>query len=110
MNDAPRVTLDAIEAEIAGETYFTAAEGVLGAYKEHGDVYQGTRPHDESLDLLTICVLVLKNGFTVVGKSACASPENFNQETGRRIARENAVDQVWPLLGFRLRDELAGVR
>ena len=47
MNDAPRVTLDAIEAEIAGETYFTAAEGVLGAYKAHGDVYQGTRPHDE---------------------------------------------------------------
>lgn len=60
------------------------------------------------LHLLTFCVLVLKNGFTVTGESACASPENFNAEIGRRIARENAVNKVWPLLGFRLRDKLAG--
>ena len=24
-----------------------------------------------------------------------------------KIARQNAVDQIWPLLGFRLRDSLA---
>ena len=41
------------------------------------------------------------------GASACASPENFNAEIGRRIARENAEREIWPLLGFRLRDELA---
>lgn len=59
------------------------------------------------LALLTFCVLVLRNGFTVTGESACASPENFNPEIGRKIARENAINKVWPLLGFRLRDELA---
>ncbi|MBS0402858.1 MAG: hypothetical protein JSS18_10305 [Proteobacteria bacterium] len=59
------------------------------------------------LGLLTFCVLVLRNGFTVTGESACASPENFDAEIGRRIARENAINKVWPLLGFRLRDKLA---
>ena len=49
----------------------------------------------------------MRNGFTVVGHSACASPENYNKDIGERIARENAERQIWPLLGFRLRDELA---
>ena len=60
-----------------------------------------------ALDLLTFCVLVLKNGYTVTGESACASPENFSAEIGRRIARENAINKVWPLLGFLLRDKLS---
>lgn len=100
---APRVTLADIEAEIASTFYFTAADGV------RGESEMGTSPagRARSLELLTFCVLVLRNGYTVVGHSACASQENFNAEIGRRIARENAVNKVWPLLGFRLRDELA---
>jgi len=100
---APRVTLADIEAEIASTFYFTAADGV------RGESEMGTSPagRAKSLELLTFCVLVLRNGFTVIGHSACASPENFNAEIGRRIARENAERQIWPLLGFRLRDELA---
>jgi len=58
------------------------------------------------LALLTFCVLVLKNGYTVTGESACASPENFDAEIGRRIARENAVQKIWPLLGFALKERL----
>jgi hypothetical protein len=106
---APRITPADIEQNIAGETYFTAADGVLGAYKNHDDVYQGTRPHAPEYGLLTFCVLVLKNGFTVTGESACASPENFDAELGRKIARKNAVDKVWPLMGYELRTELARV-
>ena len=67
----------------------------------------GWRDAPEALKLLTFCVLVLRNGFTVTGESACASPENFDAELGRKIARQNAVAKVWPLLGFRLRDKLA---
>lgn len=59
------------------------------------------------LHLLTFCVLVLKNGFTVTGESACASPENFDAEVGRKIARQNAVAKVWPLMGYELRSKLA---
>jgi hypothetical protein len=92
---APRVTPADIEAEIACEYAFTAAQAVTGC------------PTHESLGLLTFCVLVLNNGFTVTGESACASPENFDAELGRKIARQNAVAKVWPLLGFRLRDRLA---
>jgi len=61
----------------------------------------------ESLDLLTFCVLVLKNGFTVTGESACASPENFDAEIGRKIARRNAEAKIWPLMGYELRSKLA---
>jgi hypothetical protein len=106
---APRVTPADIEAEIASEHFFTAFDGVVGAYHSHGGVYQGTMPNDlnsAALPLLTFCVLVLRNGFTVTGESACASPENFDEEIGRKIARQNAVNKIWPLLGFSLRDAI----
>lgn len=101
---APRVTPQALQDEIASVHFFTAAEGCSG--RSNGYILpDGFVP---SLNLLTICVIVLKNGFTVIGHSACASPENFNAEIGERIARENAERQVWPLLGFRLKDSLGG--
>lgn len=57
--------------------------------------------------LLTFCILHLKNGFTVTGQSACASPANYNADIGNRLAREDAVNKIWPLLGFELRTRLA---
>jgi len=99
---APRVTPADIEANIACEHYFTAGQGVLGNI----DVV----PDEDQLDileLLTFCVLVLRNGFTVTGESACASPENFDAEVGRKIARQNAVQKIWPLMGYELRSQLA---
>ncbi len=105
---APRVTPAEIEAEIGSEWYFTAAEGCEGAAAA-GVPYETQPPVGAGSPLrqLTFCVLVLRNGFTVTGESACASPENFDAEIGRKVARENAINKVWPLLGFRLRDKLA---
>lgn len=115
---APRVTPADIEANIASEHYFTAYEGVAGrelcdsramdpsksvAYAPLDNYPEVPSP----LDLLTFCVLVLRNGFTVVGKSACASPENFDAEIGRRIARADALNQMWPLMGYELKSRLA---
>ena len=105
---APRVTPADIEAEIASEHYFTADQGVFGAAMD-ADGTTERRCKFQSLALLTFCVLVLRNGFTVVGKSACASPENFDAELGRKIARSDAVNQIWPLLGYELRSKLAQV-
>ncbi|SFB21796.1 MULTISPECIES: Gp49 family protein [Delftia] len=101
---AARVTPDDIQREIVGEHYFTAEQGA-----RHPDAQNPLDFGDipGNLGLLTFCVLRLRNGFTVTGESACASPENFDAEIGRRIARENAVQKIWPLLGFRLRDKLA---
>jgi hypothetical protein len=94
---APRVTPADIAANIVTEYFFTAgAATVASAIPEHF----------RTLDLLTFCVLVLRNGFTVTGESACASPENFDAEIGRKIARKNAVDKVWPLMGYALKQKL----
>ena len=110
---APRITPNDIESNIASEHYFTAADGKCGAFayacaaKGKG-MYPGDLPdRDVPLSLLTFCALVLRNGFTVTGESACASPENFNSEIGRKIARQNAVQKIWPLMGYELRNKLA---
>lgn len=99
---APRITTDDVEANILNEHYFTAADGIRGEGRwecERGD----------PLTLLTFCVLVLRNGFTVTGESVCAGPENFDAELGRKIARQNAVQKIWPLMGYELRSKLANV-
>jgi hypothetical protein len=103
---APRVTPADIEANIVSEHYFTAAAGVVATLpKGSGDEELNAIP--SSLGLLTFCVLMLRNGFTVTGESACASPENFDAEVGRKIARANAINKVWPLMGYELRSKLA---
>lgn len=100
---APRITPADVEANIASEHYFTAGDGAHGARMAAGS---DRSCYESSLDLLTFCVLVLRNGFTVTGESACASPENFDAELGRKIARQNAVNKIWPLMGYELKQRL----
>jgi hypothetical protein len=109
---APRVTPQMIEEVIASEHYFTAYQGDAKALED--EAFSGgavnaeqSRAIPDALRLLTICVLVLRNGFTVTGESACASPENFDAEIGRKIARTNAVAKIWPLEGYLLKSRLA---
>lgn len=73
---------------------------MIGNIENEGDI-------PVALDLLTFCVLVLRNGYTVTGENACASPENFDADIGRNIARQNAVQKIWPLEGYLLREKLA---
>lgn len=94
--NAPRLTPGLIDAQISAE--YTGRASVL---------FEG--PYHESLDCLTLCILVLKNGFTVVGKSACASPENYDAELGKKIAFEDARQQIWALEGYSLKSKLAQV-
>lgn len=81
--NAPRITQHQIDHTIVSEQYH---------------VFDGSQ--------LTVCCLTLENGFTVTGESACASPENFNQELGRKIARNNASQKIWPLEGYLLKERL----
>lgn len=97
---APRVSLPDIEAAIADRYHFTADQPLLTLGLGKGDQLK-------AVENLSICILVMKNGFTVIGKSAPASPENFNAQLGRKLAYEDAVRQLWPLMGFALRDKLA---
>jgi hypothetical protein len=81
--NAPRLTPADIDAVIVGEDYH---------------VFPGTT--------LTVCCLKLRNGFTVTGESAAASPKNFDVEIGRKIARQNAREKVWAFEGYLLRQRL----
>jgi len=96
---APRITPADLQMNIACAHYFTAANGVAAA----GGLIHSD---DDGLRCLTFCVLVLQNGFTVTGESACASPENFDAEIGRKIARANAEQKIWPLMGYALKQKL----
>lgn len=102
---APRVTPTDLRANIMSEYYFTAGEGIAGAQRANHPA--PTYTHEGSLNHLTFCVLVLRNGFTVTGESACASPENFDAEIGRKIARQNAEQKIWPLMGYALKEQLS---
>lgn len=81
--NAPRLRPQDIDAVIASETFH---------------VFPGSQ--------LTVCVLTLRNGFTVSGESACVSPENFNAEKGQEIAKRNARDKIWALEGYLLKQKL----
>lgn len=111
---APRITPADIEATIASEHYFTAAQGDEKAVEDaafSGGAFNAaaSRLTPKALNLLTFCVLILKNGFTVTGESACVSPENFDAEIGRKIARENAKNKIWQLEGYLLKQSLSNV-
>ena len=81
--NAPRLTPQHIDDQIISAAYY---------------VFPGTT--------LTICALTLRNGFTVTGESAAASPANFVEEIGKKIAYGNARDKIWPLEGYVLRNKL----
>ena len=91
---APRITPQMLEDQIAAEHWGRASDMFKDA------------PTIKALECLTLCVLVTKNGFTLVGSSACASPENYDAEIGRKIARAKAIEQLWPLMGYELKTHL----
>lgn len=82
--NAPRLSPAHIDGMIVAEAYH---------------VFPGTT--------MTVCALTLHNGFVVTGESAAASPENFDEAIGRKIARGNARNKIWALEGYLLRTKLA---
>lgn len=80
---APRVTTTDVNSAIVSAQYH---------------IFPGTT--------VTVCCITLRNGYTVVGESACVSKENFNEGIGREIAYENAREKIWQLLGYQLREDL----
>lgn len=111
MGNANKVTIEQINAVIKQEHYFSAFDGATLAYWSDSDPNEpksseGAPEKNGPLGLLTFCVLVLENGFTVTGESACVSAANFNAEIGRKVARDNAVAKIWALEGYRLKSEL----
>ena len=109
--NAPRLTPDHINSVIQRVHYFTAGDGYVGALTS-SEEFNALPEHEHTvqpplqLDLLTFCVIVLRNGFTVTGESACASPKNFNADIGQKVAYENAREKSWLLEGYLLKEKL----
>lgn len=108
---APRVSLADIEGSIA-DRFFLTGGGMADISLHIGGVVDGLSREQHidrfpTLKVLTVCLLVMKNGFTVIGKSAPASADNFNADLGRKLAYEDAIRQLWPLMGFALRERLS---
>ena len=105
--NAPRLTSEHIESVIDGVVYFTAADGYrANPCYDPNSTPSSALPAPQSLELLTFCVITLKNGFTVTGESACVSPENFDAEIGKKIAYDNARNKIWQLEGYLLKQKL----
>lgn len=91
---APRVTLASINNSIMFEGSFTLDKVMTGV------------PEEVGLSRFTVAVLIMKNGFVVTGEAACVSAENFDRELGVKIARQNAIDKLWALEGYAMKDRM----
>jgi hypothetical protein len=101
---APRVTLDNIKASIA-VAYFASGE-TIAKHSDFTDVKGKQVPFPPNLSVFTLCMIVMKNGYIVTGTSAPASIANYDQALGRKLAMDDAIRKIWPLMGFALRDVL----
>ena len=57
-------------------------------------------------DKCTVVACRLPNGFVIVESSACVSPENYDEETGKAICLSRIADKIWELEGYKLQSEL----
>ncbi|MDM1302030.1 Gp49 family protein [Acinetobacter indicus] len=108
--NAPRLTPEHINNLIVSSIYFTGADAVNAAMNSKTGCIQSEYQEGKNIlsaaDTLTFCILILRNGFTVTGESACASPENFDPEVGRKIAYGNAREKIWLIEGYLLKEKL----
>lgn len=81
----PTITPDVIEDQISEEAYY---------------VFPGTT--------VTVCLLTLKNTYSVIGESVCPDPRIYNKELGKKKARDNAKNKLFSLEGYHQRSILAG--
>lgn len=98
---APRVTLQDIENAIGSITYVTA-DRLLHIETEWKRDVSISKTEDHAR-IYTICMVTLRNGWTIIGGSAPASSENFDPMHGRKLAYDQCIKQIWPLMGFALK-------
>lgn len=83
LTSAPRVTPAAIDAMVKHTELFKVGDTIL------------------------FCILTLHNGLKVVGKNlGSVCPENYNEELAKQLAFKDAREQLWPLAGFMLAEDI----
>lgn len=96
-NPAGRVSLADIEGQIRWRFDMNLGDAI-SATEGHKVASTGESSFD--LARTSVCVLVMFNGFNVIGKSTPLDPANFNKELGQKFAYEDAIRQLWPLMAY----------
>lgn len=91
---APRISLEYMEGQIE-QIWYTTADQCIST--------RATLRAAEGLKYTTMCFVLMKNGYLVIGHSTPASPENFNPDLGRKLAYDQCLKQLWPILGYELK-------
>ena len=78
----------------------------LDANIVHSEIVKHVTPSGQ---VLRWAVLTTKNGFGVTGRpSVAVSAENDDAKIGEDVATDNARRELWPLMGYALRERLKG--
>lgn len=95
-----KVTIEQIEARIEQKYFFNLGKAIAVECPD------APIEHIEKTSLTTVCVLILNNGFVIQGKSACVDPRLYDEMKGQLYAYEDAVDKLWELEGYLLKNKL----
>lgn len=95
-----KLTIDTIEAQIESKFFMSAYTALSGnvTFLSNSDI--------AALKNVTLCILVMRNGFVVVGESAPIDPADYCPEVGRQVAYQRALDKLYPLIGYELKTKL----
>lgn len=80
--DAPRLKPESLELKIIEEKYIKLSERMM------------------------ICILILENGYEVIGESSCIDPKNFDEGIGKQVSKQNAINKFWPIEGYLLKEKI----
>ena len=98
-----RISLDYMKSQIAHTHVFVLGDALQALFDGKNRVppeARVTREEHPAMFVMTMCVLTMRSGFVVVGKSAPMDPKNFDAEHGAKLAYDQAVQQLWPLFAF----------
>jgi hypothetical protein len=93
-----RVSLASIETKIV-QRWDRTLDSML-------DSYPASAP-DPRLAHVSVCTLLLDNGFVVIGMSAPVTAENFDAGLGKKFAYEDAIRKLWPMAGYAMRERIS---
>lgn len=88
-----KVTKEQIQEKIVAVHYVRLGTAVMGQNLITEELV-------DRLNCTTQCILVLKNGYTIIGKSSCVDPAEYDKGMGEQYAYENAFNKIWELEGY----------
>lgn len=90
-----KIAVKDVEDNIQNTVYFSGADGYNG---QHFRTTIGFPNTPKGLELVTFCVLVLRNGFIITGQYVCTDAESYNRESDQCSAYFDAIRKTIPVM------------